>query len=134
MTRYLADASVLTRLSRADVAEFLAPLLEAGYVGTCGVVDLRLHATIRELKDLPAIAALRMASFAWLTTEDRDLRRAIQVQAQLAETGQRLTDWSALVVAAVAERHQVTVLHHHPDFDLIGKLTGQETQWVVPER
>jgi predicted nucleic acid-binding protein len=64
---------------------------------------------------------------------DGDLRRAVQVQALVAETGQRLTGWPALVVAAVAERHRVSVLHYDADFDLIAKVSGQDTRWVVPE-
>jgi hypothetical protein len=35
-------------------------------------------------------------------------------------------------VAAVAERHQVTLLHDEPAFDQIAKVTGQPTGRVVP--
>ncbi len=34
--------------------------------------------------------------------------------------------------AAVAERHGITLLHYDGDFDLIGGVTGQRMQWVVP--
>ena len=37
-----------------------------------------------------------------------------------------------LLVAAVAERHRLTVLHYDGDFDLISALTNQPTEWVVP--
>lgn len=37
-----------------------------------------------------------------------------------------------LIIAAVAERHRVTVLHYDADYDLIAEITGQPTQWVVP--
>ena len=133
--RYLADVSVITHLVHAEVARVLGPLLDAGQVGTCGVVDLGLYALVRDPSDLEHLAAVmawRSASFGWLPTEDLDLHRAVRVQALIAETGQRLSAWPALVVAAVAERHQVSVLHYHPDFDLIGKVTGQQTRWVVP--
>jgi predicted nucleic acid-binding protein len=131
--RYLADTSVITRLVHPEVAQVLGPLLDAGQVGTCGTLDLSLYTMVRNPADLAAIMACRSAAFAWLSTEDGDLRRAVQVQAMVAETRQRLTGWPALVVAAVAERHHVTVLHYDPDFDLIGKVTGQDTTWVVPE-
>jgi len=36
-----------------------------------------------------------------------------------------------LLVAAVAERHRVTVLHYDRDYDLITAVTGQPTSWVV---
>jgi predicted nucleic acid-binding protein len=37
-----------------------------------------------------------------------------------------------LLIAAVAERERVTVLHYDADYDLIAQVTGQPTQWVVP--
>ena len=36
------------------------------------------------------------------------------------------------LVAAVAERERVTILHYDTDFDLIPEMTGQPVQWVVP--
>ena len=37
-----------------------------------------------------------------------------------------------LLVAAVAERERVTVLHYDGDYDLIAQVTGQAMHWVVP--
>jgi predicted nucleic acid-binding protein len=39
-------------------------------------------------------------------------------------------EWPALLVAAVAEREAVPVLHHNGDFDLISKVTGQSSEWL----
>ena len=36
-----------------------------------------------------------------------------------------------LLIAAVAERHTVTILHYATDFDTIAKITDQSSQWVV---
>ena len=36
-----------------------------------------------------------------------------------------------LLIAAVAERNALTVLHYDKDFDLIAKVTGQATEWIV---
>lgn len=44
---------------------------------------------------------------------------------------QRAVGLPDLLVAAVAERHRVTVLHYDKDFDLIAAVTGQPTTWVV---
>jgi predicted nucleic acid-binding protein len=132
--RFLADSSVLTRLAHAQVAQVLGPLLTAGQVGTCGVLDLCLYATIRDVTMLATVTEYRSLAFPWLSTDDRDLNRAVQVQALIAQTGQHLSPaWWSLIVAAVAERHQVTLLHYSSDYDLIAKVTGQDTQWVVPE-
>ena len=37
-----------------------------------------------------------------------------------------------LLIAAVAEREQVMLLHYDRDYDLIGQVTKQPMQWVVP--
>lgn len=37
-----------------------------------------------------------------------------------------------LLIAAVAHRHRVTVLHDDRDFDVVGAVTGQPMVWVVP--
>jgi Arc/MetJ family transcription regulator len=42
-------------------------------------------------------------------------------------------DVAAKFLQFVAERHRVTLLHYDTDFDLIAKVSGQDTQWVVPQ-
>ncbi|HCU94328.1 MAG TPA: hypothetical protein DHU96_17070 [Actinobacteria bacterium] len=37
-----------------------------------------------------------------------------------------------VLIAAVAERERVTVMHYDSDYDLIANITGQPMQWVVP--
>jgi hypothetical protein len=37
-----------------------------------------------------------------------------------------------LLLAAIAERHRVTLLHYDADFDMVGAITGQPMQWVAP--
>jgi len=44
----------------------------------------------------------------------------------------RAAGFSDLLVAAVAERERVTVLHYDGDYELIAQLTSQPMQWVVP--
>lgn len=131
VVRYLADVSVIVRLAYPPVMQAMRPLLLAGMVGTCGTVDLAVYGAVRDVRDLPRLAAVHEAAFVWLPTEDADLRRAVQVQALLAAEGHRVAGWAALMVAAVAERHGVTVLHCCADFDLIGKVTGQAAEWVT---
>jgi len=42
VARYLADTSALARLRHPPVAEMLGPLIEAGLVATCGVIEFEL--------------------------------------------------------------------------------------------
>jgi predicted nucleic acid-binding protein len=44
----------------------------------------------------------------------------------------RAVGFPDLLIAAVAGRERVTVLHYDSDFDLIARVTGQPVQWVVP--
>jgi predicted nucleic acid-binding protein len=37
-----------------------------------------------------------------------------------------------LLLAAVAERRGVTLLHYDADFDLVAEITGQAARWIVP--
>jgi predicted nucleic acid-binding protein len=36
------------------------------------------------------------------------------------------------MIAAVAERERVILLHYDGDYDLIAEITRQPMQWVVP--
>ncbi|MFC5265681.1 hypothetical protein ACFPJ1_26525 [Kribbella qitaiheensis] len=51
----------------------------------------------------------------WLATEDADFRRAIEVQGLLAaKANHRAASTPGLLIAAVAERHGVTLVHATP--------------------
>jgi len=64
----------------------------------------------------------------------RDLRRALSVQAELTAHGQLgAVSLADLIIAAVAERHCVCVLHYDADYERVATITGQLTRWVVPE-
>ena len=129
---YLADTSALARLRHHSVAAVLGPLIEAGLVATCGVIEFELGWAARSGKELDDLRADRDLGYEWLPTNDEDWRRALDVQATLWRRGQvRAVGLLDLLIAAVAERERVTVLHYDRDFDLIAEVTGQAMQWVV---
>jgi predicted nucleic acid-binding protein len=37
-----------------------------------------------------------------------------------------------LLIAAVAERERLTLLHYDSDYDFVAGITNQPIQWVVP--
>ncbi|HEX4657178.1 MAG TPA: hypothetical protein VH307_07320 [Streptosporangiaceae bacterium] len=43
----------------------------------------------------------------------------------------RAAGFPGLLIAAVAERERVTLVHYDGDYDLIAEVTGQPMQWVV---
>jgi predicted nucleic acid-binding protein len=132
MTIHLVDASAIVRLPDPDVAAVVTPLLVDGLAATCGVVELALLGRIADAGAHAEIAAMRLAAFRWLATTDDDLRRALDVQGTLLNDGTDGVNLSALVAAAVAERHGVVVLHCDPAYDQIAKVTGQPVQWIGP--
>jgi hypothetical protein len=116
-----------------EVYDALQPLITRGLAAICGTTALELLYSAQSAKDHLRIAGAIDAAFEWLATEDMDFRRACEVSAQLASTGRhRAVGLADLVIAAVAERHRVTVLHYDADFDIVSEVTGQPTQWVVP--
>lgn len=130
---YLADTSALARLRHRPVAAVLGPLIEAGLVATCGVIEFEFGWATRSGKEFDGLRADRDAGYEWLSTHDEDWRRALQVQGALWRSGHvRAVGLPDLLVAAVAERERVTVLHYDSDYDLIAEVTGQAVQWVVP--
>jgi len=130
---YLADTSALARLRHQSVAAVLGPLVEAGLVATCGVIELELAWATRTAAEFDQVRGDRDAGYEWLATHDEDWRRALDVQAALWRSGQiRAVGFPDLLIAAVAERERVTLLHYDGDYDLVAHVTGQQTQWVVP--
>jgi predicted nucleic acid-binding protein len=130
---HLADTSVLARLDRPAVAAAIGPLIEAGLVATCGVIEFELGWATRTSAEFDQVRADRDAGYEWLATHDEDWHRALDVQARLWRSGRvRAVGFPDLLVAAVAERERVTVVHYDSDYDLIAEVTGQRMQWVVP--
>jgi predicted nucleic acid-binding protein len=88
-------------------------------------------AALDDLYGLSNFVALCTDAFGHLDTSQGDLRRAAEVQLTLANQGYRLPSSSLLVVAAVAERHRVAVLHDNAAFELIAQITGQKVERVT---
>jgi predicted nucleic acid-binding protein len=68
-----------------------------------------------------------------LATHGEDWRRALDIQGALWHAAQmRSVGLPDLLIAAIAERERVTVVHYDGDYDQIAKITGQRMLWVVP--
>ncbi|MGH9209748.1 MAG: PIN domain nuclease [Acidimicrobiales bacterium] len=133
VAQFLVDKSAFGRLHHPEVADVLEPLVSRGLVATCGTTALELLYSAQSPADHVRIARDVDAAFEWLPTEDQDFHRACEVSGVLAATSRhRAVGIADLIIAAVAERHGVTVLHYDTDYDLIREITGQATEWVVP--
>lgn len=131
--RYLADKSALARLGRPEVGAILEPLILAGEVATCGVVELEVLYSARSHQDVVRTRATRALAFPLVPMAQADFDRAADVMEALAGRGQhRAVGLPDLLIAAVAERAGLTVLHYDADYDLVAAVTGQPMRWVVP--
>ena len=133
MPTYLADKSALTRReTRPRVRKIVEPLLLAGEIATCGIVDLELLFSATS----PAVyteLASTLRALPRIPITEQVVDRALAVQALLAKRSQhRAVPLPDLLLAACAESADLTVLHYDADFDRVAALTGQPTQWIVP--
>jgi predicted nucleic acid-binding protein len=129
---YLGDTSALARMTHHRVAARLAPLLETGLVARCTPTDLEAGFSSSSPS---AHRAMRRARAAWpfVAMDQAVLGRAVEVQDTLAGQSQhRGAKIADLLIAAAAEAAGLVVLHYDHDFDLIAKVTGQPTEWLLP--
>ena len=127
---WLIDKSALIRLGRSPDTEVWAGRIERGLVRIATVTLLEVGYSARDLQDLhaglrePPVASMPV-EYATPGAEDR----AVEVLALLAERGHhRAPSVPDLLIAAVAERAGLVLLHQDKDFDLIAQLTGQPTE------
>jgi predicted nucleic acid-binding protein len=61
-------------------------------------------------------------------------RRALDAQRQLARVGHHRLPPVDLLVAAIADRHRLGVLHYDRDYDVIGEKTDLDfaSVWLAP--
>jgi hypothetical protein len=66
----------------------------------------------------------------WVPVHDRAFSRAWEVQGELTNKAQHRSAGPVdLVVAATAELHGLTLLHHDRDFVQVASITGQPLRW-----
>lgn len=116
----------------AVVSAALGSLILAGQVATCGIIDLEVYFSARSHGDFVQTRVLRERAFTSIAMEQRDFDRAIEVMEMLARHGKhRSVALPDLLIAAVAERAGLSVLHYDEDYDRIAAVTDQPVQWVV---
>lgn len=132
MAVYLADKSALTRSeTRPEVRDVVEPLLLAGRIATCGIVDLELLFSAPDPGTYAELARV-LRALPRVPVTDGAADRALEVQGVLAARSQhRSVPLPDLLVAACAELAGLTVLHYDADYDRIAEVTGQPVQWVV---
>lgn len=131
--RYIVDQSALARLKYPSVGAVLSPLMLAGEVATCSVIELEILYSARGYDDLVKTRATRSRAFHLVSMTQDSLDRAMEVMEELARRGlHRAVGIPDLLIAAVAERESLTLIHYDADYEFVVAVTGQPMQWVVP--
>lgn len=133
MAEFLADKSAVTRReTRPEVRGVLEPLLLAGRIATCAIVDLELLYSARNPTGYSALA-VALRGMPRVPIVESIMERALEIQGLLAVKSQhRSVSLPDLIVASCAEHHRLILLHYDSDFDRIAELTNQPVQWIVP--
>ncbi len=129
--RYLVDKSALARMPLESVRNRLAPIIEAGEAATCAIIDLEVLYSARNHQDHERIRQRRSLAYHSVPITDTILQRAIDIQSELARKGRHRLPIPDLIIAAAAEASDLILLHYDHDYDLIGEVTRQPTEWVV---
>ena len=129
---HLIDTSAAARMANPAIAGTLVPLIDAGLVATCAPLDFEALYSSRSPADYEEIRLNRQLAYEYLPTDDVDWQRAFDVQRELARRSQlRAVGMPDLLIAAVAERQGVTLVHYDSDFDTIAAITGQPMDWAA---
>jgi len=127
---HLLDTSVYARLRHPAVARPFLDLQGEGRLGRCGALELEALFGARNPHQVhdQLVRALPLVA-----THQADFERAAAVMLLLAERGRhRAVGAADLVLAAVAERADLTVLHYDRDFEHIADVTGQPVEAIAP--
>jgi predicted nucleic acid-binding protein len=130
--RYLVDKSAYARYHLAPVRAVLEPLIANGELAICGIILLEVLFSARSATDLVSTRWELQLSLWNVPMQQTDFDRAADIMAALAGRGlHRVAKIPDLLIAAVAERAGLTLLHYDEDFERIAAVTGQASEWVV---
>jgi predicted nucleic acid-binding protein len=125
-TTLLLDSSAWVRLGDAALpterADQIAEALESGSVAACLAFLLEAEYSARDAREHDQLLA-ELLSLPRYHFDDAAEKRALDAQAQLARAGHHRLPPVDVLIAALADRHNVGVLHYDHDYDLIAEKT-----------
>ena len=133
VARYLVDKSALARLHLTAVREELEPLMIRALVGICGVTELEMLYSARNIQERARMKEQLEASLDRIDIPKDIWEQAAEIQETLTEQAQhRSASIPDLIVAATASARGLEILHYDRDFDTIARFTEQPARWIVP--
>ncbi|MCV7151058.1 PIN domain-containing protein [Mycolicibacterium pyrenivorans] len=132
IARHLIDTSAAARMTHPEVAARLSPLVEAGLVATTAQLDAEALYSARNPADYEQLWSDRRLAYEYLPTDDEHWQTALGAQRQLASTGRhRAVGMADLLIAAIADAHDVTLIHYDADFEIAAEVLPFRHQWVL---
>lgn len=129
------DTSVLILRERhPTVADWFRGALLADALAVCDMVRLEYLFGARNGQHYDELREF-LGAMHQLPIETTDWERAGDVQRTLAHQtggGQRAVKLPDLLIAAVAERAGLSLVHYDEDYEQIAAVTGQSARWVIP--
>jgi predicted nucleic acid-binding protein len=130
---WLLDTSALAEAHRVEVADQLEPLLRAGLLHTCPVLDLEALAVARTADGYRALARERRTAYRAVPLQSSIGDRALALQSLLIRRAQsEVAEPRDLVVAATALEHNLSVLHYRRVFELLAELCDLDQCPIAP--
>lgn len=129
----LADTSVWARKGKPGLEWFGGAIVD-GFVAVCDQILMEVLFSARDIDDFKAIER-GMLACPWLDTQPTDWEESRRVFRELAARGplhHRQVKISDLLIAAVAARHGVAIVHYDRDYDIIASVTKQPARWGAP--
>ena len=134
MTELIDTSALILGVRDPRVRGWLAEALAEDALAVCDLVALEYLMGARTADDYGRMEAA-LSGFATIPTLPDDWARVREVHRRLAAAGaghQRAVRIPDLVIAAVAERVGLGVVHYDEDYDRIAAITGQPVRWVLP--
>ena len=129
------DNSAWARLAAAPASRAgeIAALIEAGEIATCLPFLLEAGYSARDAREHGELLA-DLAALPRFPVDHGVEQRAIDAQRQLARVGHHRLPPVDLLVAAVADRHGLGVLHYDSDYDVLAEKTDLsfDSVWLAP--
>ncbi len=133
----LLDNSAWVRLADpglpAGRTTAIAGALEAGALAVCLPFLLEAGYSARNADELDLLLE-ELRSLPWFHVDEDVERRALAAQSQLARVGHHRLPPVDLIMAAIADRHGLGILHYDRDYDVIVERTDLDfdSVWLAP--
>jgi predicted nucleic acid-binding protein len=130
---HLLDTSVITRVSHGKplVKEALKALKDSvggANIARCTMTDLEYCFSAENERQWD-MRAKDLAVYGSVAVESADFTTALDLQRELTRVG--LAKRRALIIAAVAIRKDLTLVHYDADFDHIAKVSHLKHRWIL---